>query len=339
MHLYCLRSPHRGQAGSLGFGEYIRRLWQAICAYPNWWELTEESILEGLRRRIAIPRGSAVIAGIGDDCAIFRPRGAAEDLLFTTDLLIEGVHFERATHAPAQVGHKALARGLSDIAAMGGVPQFCLVSLALPDSAGRAWMNQFYAGLLKLAKRTGTILAGGDLARADRVMCDIVVAGSVPRGRALRRGGARSGDSIYVSGRLGGSALGLETRRGRAWKHHVAPEPRLALGLYLRKLGATAAMDISDGLSLDLRRLARASGVGAEIVLPPVFPGATTAQALHGGEDYELLFTVPAGTQVPERFESQELTRIGRISRGRSGRVLLGGRPLPALGYDHFRHK
>jgi thiamine-monophosphate kinase len=301
--------------------------------------LTEESILERLRRRIAIPRGSGVILGIGDDCAIFRPRGAKEDLLFTTDLLIEGVHFERATHAPANVGHKALARGLSDIAAMGGAPRFCLVSLALPDSARQAWVNQFYSGLLKVAKRTGTVLAGGDLARADRVMCDIVVAGSVPRGRALRRDGARAGDSIYVSGRLGGSALGLETRRGRAWTRHVSPEPRLALGEYVRELGATAAMDLSDGLSLDLRRLALTSGICAEIEPPPVFPGATMEQALHGGEDYELLFTVPAGTRVPKRFGNEALTRIGRMRRGPVGRVLLGGRPLPALGYDHFRHK
>ena len=315
------------------------RLWKAICAYPNLWELTEESILEGLRRRIAIPRSAGVILGIGDDCAVFRPRGAKEDLLFTTDLLIEGVHFERATHAPARVGHKALARGLSDIAAMGGAPRFCLVSLAVPDSTGRAWMNQFYTGLLKLAKRTGTVLAGGDLARAQRVMCDIVVAGSVPKGRALRRDGARAGDLIYVSGRLGGSALGLETRRGRAWKRHLSPEPRLALGEYLRGLGATAAMDISDGLSLDLRRLAQASRVCAEIEMPPVFPGATTEQALHGGEDYELLFTVPAGTRVPERFENEPLTRIGRMRRGPAGRVLLGGRLLPPLGYDHFRRQ
>lgn len=317
----------------------MRRLWKAVCAYPNLWELTEESILEGLRGRIAIPRGSGVILGIGDDCAVFRPRGAKEDLVFTTDLLIEGVHFKRATHAPARVGHKALARGLSDIAAMGGVPRFCLVSLAVPDSAGRAWVNQFYTGLLKLAKQTGTVLAGGDLARARRVMCDIVVAGSVPRGRALRRDGARAGDSIYVSGQLGGSALGLDTRRGRAWKRHLSPEPRLALGVYLRELGATAAMDISDGLSLDLRRLARASGVCAEIEMPPVFPGATMEQALHGGEDYELLFTVPAGTRVPERFGAEGLTRIGRILRGPAGVVLLGGRRLPALGYDHFRQR
>jgi thiamine-monophosphate kinase len=276
--------------------------------------------------------------GIGDDCAIFRPPGATEDMLFTTDLLIEGVHFERTTHSPAMIGHKALARGLSDIAAMGGNPLFCLLSLALPDWAGDAWVGHFYAGLLKLAKATGAVLAGGDLARAERLTCDIVVAGSVPRGCALRRDGARSGDAIYVSGRLGGSALGLVTKRGQAWRRHTYPEPRLALGQYLRrKLGATAAMDLSDGLSLDLRRLALASNLSAEIGPPPVFPGATIEQALHGGEDYELLFTVPSGARVPARIENLPLTRIGVMRRGPAGQVVLSGRPLAPLGYDHFR--
>ena len=285
-----------------------------------------------------IPRGSRVIAGIGDDCAIFRPRGGKEDLLFTTDLLIEGVHFERATHSAVQAGHKALARGLSDIAAMGGLPLFCLLSLALPEWANGRWVDEFYRGVLRLAKSTGVVLAGGDLARAERVTCDIVVAGSVPRGRALRRDGARPGDLIYVSGRLGGSALGLDTKRGRAWERHLRPQPRLALGRYLReKLHATACMDLSDGLSLDLRRMCLASKVSAEIERPPVFRGATVGHALHGGEDYELLFTVRAGTRVPARFEKLPLTRIGVIRRGPAGLVLLDGQPLAPLGYDHFR--
>ena len=300
--------------------------------------MTEESILERVRRRVAIPRGSGLVVGIGDDCAVFRTPGAEQDLLFTTDLLVEGIHFERETHSPAAVGHKALARGLSDIAAMGGEPRFCLVSLALPEWAGAAWVDRFYAGLLKLAAATRTVLAGGDLSRAPAVTCDIVVAGAVPAGSALRRDRARPGDSIYVSGRLGGSALGMKTRRGQAWKKHVWPEPRLALGEYLRqKLHATAAMDLSDGLSLDLRRLAIASKISAEIDAPPVFPGATLDDALHGGEDYELLFTVPAGTRVPVHFENLPLTRIGIIRRGRAGSVLLSGQPLTPLGYDHFR--
>ena len=300
--------------------------------------MTEESILERVRRRIAIPRGSRLIVGMGDDCAVFRPTGSAHDLLFTTDLLIEGVHFERDTHTAADVGHKALARGLSDIASMGGEPLFCLLSLAVPEWAGRAWVDRFFGGLLKLASRTKTVLAGGDLAHADRFACDIVVAGSVPKGLAIRRDGARPGDAIYVSGRLGGSALGLRTRRGRGWKRHLRPEPRLELGRFLRnRLRATAAMDFSDGLSLDLHRLCLASKVSAEIEAPPVFPGATIEEALHGGEDYELLFTVRSGTRVPAHFEKLPLTRIGTIRRRHSGRVLLGGRPLEPLGYDHFR--
>ncbi len=278
------------------------------------------------------------MAGIGDDCAIFRPEGGTQDLLFTTDLLIEGVHFERTTHPPAVVGRKALARGLSDIAAMGGDPLFCLLSLGLPQWAGEGWVDRFYGGLLKLAKASGVVLAGGDLAHTECVVCDIMVAGSVPQGRALSRDGARPGDAIYVSGRLGGSALGLATKRGRAWQRHLRPEPRLALGRYLReKLHATAAMDLSDGLSLDLRRLCIASKVAAEIERPPVFPGASLEQVLHGGEDYELLFTVRPNTRVPARFENLPLSRIGVIRRGPAGRVLLGGRPLAPLGYDHFR--
>ena len=304
----------------------------------NLWELTEENILASVKRRVRIPRGSQLVTGIGDDCAIFRPADSTQDLLFTTDLLIEGVHFERATHPPEIVGRKALARGLSDIAAMGGDPLFCLLSLGLPEWAGGAWVNRFYGGLLQLAKPAGVVLAGGDLSRAPCVMCDIVVAGSVPRGGALRRDGAKPGDAIYVSGMLGGSALGLAARRGKAWKRHLQPEPRLALGRYLRqKLHATAAMDLSDGLSLDLRRLCLASKASAEIELPPMFPGATLEQALHGGEDYELLFTVPPDIRVPARFGDLPLSRIGVIRRGTRGRVVMDGRPLTALGYDHFR--
>ena len=295
----------------------------------------EIEIIDRLRRLARVPPDSDVRLGIGDDCAIFRPR-RAQDLLFTTDLLLEDVHFRRVTHRPEDAGHKALARGLSDIAAMGGAPRFCLVSLAAPAEPG--WIGRFYRGLLRLARRTGTVLAGGDLAQAPRVACDIVVCGAVPRGRALRRDGARPGDEVWVSGRLGGSALGLATGRGKAWRRHLRPEPRLALGAYLRtRLRATACMDLSDGLSLDLRRLCLASGVVAEIEPPPVFPGATVEQALHGGEDYELLFTVRPGTRVPDAFESIPLARIGAVRAGAAGKVLLAGQTLEPGGWDHFR--
>jgi len=297
----------------------------------------ERAITERLRKAVAIPSGSSVILGIGDDCAIYRPRGSADDLLFTTDMFIEGVHFLRETHKPAVAGRKALVRGLSDVAAMGGAPRFCLVSLCVAAWAGARWVDQFFDGILGLAAATGTVLAGGDLSHGETLACDVIVCGAVPRGTALRRAGARPGDEIYVSGALGGSALGLETKKGKAGRRHLFPEPRLALGRFLReKLRAASAIDLSDGLSLDLRRVCLASGVDAEIVAPPRFPGASLDQALHGGEEYELLFTVPAGTEVPDRFEGLPLTRLGSIVRGEGGEVRLDGKPLAALGYDHF---
>jgi thiamine-monophosphate kinase len=301
--------------------------------------VNEPELIEKLRGRVALPRTAGVVLGIGDDCAIVRPRGASEDWLYTTDMLIEGTHFRRDTHGAADVGWKALARGLSDIAAMGGEARFSLLSLAVASWVDARWVDGFYRGLLALAARAGVALIGGDLARTDRVMCDIVVAGTVPRGKALRRDGARSGDAVYVSGALGGSALGLAAGRGRAWERHKRPEPRLALGRFLRtRLAATAAMDLSDGLSLDLHRLCAASGLRAEISAPPVYRGATLEQALHGGEDYELLFTAPARVRVPDEFEGLALTRLGTMRKGAAGTVEMDGEPLPPLGYDHLRH-
>ena len=300
---------------------------------------SEGGLTETLRRLAPARRASGLVLGIGDDCAIFRPRGG-EDLLFTTDMLIEDTHFRRGTHTAQDVGWKALARGLSDIAAMGGEPRFCLVSLALAPWCGARWVDGFFGGLLRLAARERTALAGGDLSHAEKVTCDIVVAGAVPRGKALRRDGARAGDAIYVSGRLGGSALGLSRGRGSAWKRHLRPEPRLALGRFLReRVAATASMDLSDGLSLDLRRLCLASKLSAEIVAPPVFRGATLEQASHGGEDYELLFTAPPRARVPAVFRGVPLTRIGAMRRGSPGAVVLDGNPLAPRGYDHFRER
>lgn len=268
--------------------------------------MNEIELVERLRR-LAQARGLTL--GIGDDCAIYRPR-AGEELLFTTDQMIEGVHFTRAQSA-ASIGERALARSLSDIAAMGGEPRFCLVAIAASEPK---WIEEFYRGLLRLAKRTSTALAGGDLARDEKIRCDVMVCGSAPRGKALRRDGARVGDSIFVSGRL-----------GKAWDRRI--EPRLELGKKLRGL-ATACIDLSDGLSLDLHRLCLASGVAAEIDRVPVMRGATMACALHGGEDYELLFT---GKKAP-----RGVTRIGRVIRGTAGTIHFQGIPLEPRGYDHF---
>ncbi len=297
--------------------------------------MNENELVGRIRARA---RGARpVVLGIGDDCAIYQPR-AGEELLFTTDFLIEGRHFLRDTHRAEDAGHKALARGLSDIAAMGGVPRFCLVSLAFPGDA--KWLDRFYTGLLALAAEHKTVLAGGDLSRSDVVVCDVVVCGSAETGTALRRSGAGAGDGIYVTGALGGSALGLASGKGKAWKKHLRPEPRVAVGQALRrKLGATACMDLSDGLSSDLHRLCAESKVGAELDGDlPVFAGATIEQALHGGEDYELLFTAPEAAAIPETIADVPVTRIGTIVRDAKRRVRIAGEfLLLPMGFDHFR--
>lgn len=252
---------------------------------------------------------------IGDDCAVV-PSPAGDDLLLTCDFSIEGVHFTRRSGA-AEVGSRALARGLSDIAAMGGTPLYCLLSLAVAPWTDQRWIDGFYNGLHKLLRQTKTALAGGDISHADQFVCDVMVCGSVARGKALLRSGARPGDLLYVSGALGG------------WRHKRTIVPRLEFG---RKLigKATACMDISDGLALDLHRLALASGVAAAIDLAPLLPGATLKQALHDGEDYELLYTAPPRQRVPG-------IRIGSMVKGKPGAVAYQGKPVPHLGYDHLQ--
>jgi len=278
--------------------------------------VTEQQILDWLRST-GIPACVGLKLGIGDDAAIFHAK-PTEDLVFTTDLFIENVHFRR-TDPPANIGRRALARSLSDIAAMGATPRFCLVSLALPKWAGEKWIKQFYRGLLRLAEQTKITLAGGDLSHADQLFCDVMVCGVVPKNKALRRDGARPGDSIYVSGPLGG------------WKHKRVITPLLDLGHKL--LGkATACMDMSDGLALDLHRLALASGVAAELDSIPLLKGATLEEALHDGEDYELLYTVPPRVRVPG-------IRVGTIKKGKPGVVIHAGKPLPPRGYDHFQNR
>ena len=257
--------------------------------------------------------------GIGDDCAVL-PHGR-EDLLVTTDFLIEDVHFLR-TLKPETVGHRALARGLSDIAAMGGTPRWFLVSLAVAKWTDERWVKRFYSGITKLARRYRVEMVGGDLSHTAQLTVDIVVIGSTPHGKALRRGTARVGDAIYVSGVLGGQPS--------------KPEPRIALGHYLRTR-ATACMDLSDGLSIDLHRLCIESGSAAILDRPlPVTRGATLEQALHRGEDYELLFT---SQRRLTGFRGLPLTRIGTIVNGRPGHVSLFGLPLKPLGYDHFAQR
>ena len=275
--------------------------------------MSELAIIEKIHR--LGERGPHITLGIGDDCAIYRPR-PNEELLFTADQSIEGVHF-LPTQIPSIIGHNALARSLSDIAAMGGEPRFCLVSLAVPPERGDKFVTTFYCGLMPLARRTGTILAGGDLAHSDKIYCDVLVCGSTARGRALRRSGARPGDLLYVSGLL-----------GKPWGGRI--RPRLELGRTLRGR-ATSCMDLSDGIALDLHRLCLASGVSAIVDRVPMVRGATLDRALHGGEDYELLFTLP-----PRKSPPRGTTLIGSIVKGHAGSVQYQGQPLAPHGYDHF---
>ncbi len=301
--------------------------------------MDERKIIETAQRLMGPAPAGGVIVAIGDDCAVYRPKGAKEDLVFTTDMMHEGVHFLHETHSAEDVGYKAMARGLSDIAAMGAEPRFSLLSLALSSKTDAAWVEKFYVGFLGLALAHGAPLLGGDTAKAAAMSCDVIVCGGVPQGKALLRSGAKPGDGIFVSGQLGGSALGLRTGKENAWKRHLRPKPRLALGQFLReKRLASALMDLSDGLSSDLHRMVLASGAGAKLDgLLPMFPGATLNEALHGGEDYELLFTANRRARVPAEFQGLPLTRIGTIVTAGQTPVLWKGEPLQALGWDHFR--
>ena len=254
-------------------------------------KMLERDILKEIRARAGRGGNGLLRVGIGDDAAVLAVR-RGEELVVTTDFSLEDVHFRRAWHAPEAVGHKCLARGLSDIAAMGARPVAAFVSLAVPRELARGrsgarswprtWVDRFYDGLLALAAQWSVPLAGGDLAQSPggahaRAAADIVVVGAVERGRALLRSGARAGDAIYITGTLGGAAAELRalTRSPRGFRNltraaaehpHFFPEPRIAVGrALLRRRLATAAIDISDGLSVDLEHLCEESGLRAEV--------------------------------------------------------------------------
>jgi thiamine-monophosphate kinase len=327
----------------------------------------ELALIDQIRRTFS-SRSRSVALGIGDDCAILTPPPGHE-LLVTTDFSLENRHFRRDLHPAHAVGHRCLARGLSDIAAMGGTPLAAFLSLALPGemlttARGRRWVEGFLSGIRELAQTSHTSLAGGDTSEspADLILADIVVVGSAPRGRALRRSGAHAGDGIYATGRLGGAhaeliALLSSKRSPRVdpadYHPHLYPHPRLKVGAALLKRQlASAAIDLSDGLSTDLAHLCRASGVRAEVdadALPlhPLTKKLKAEEALHaavnGGEDYELLFTAPATVRIPKSIAGVSVTRIGLVHRRDSRKPLVtlleaGGkrRELPPEGWQHL---
>jgi thiamine-monophosphate kinase len=311
--------------------------------------LSEKKLIKKIRQ---LSRGGAsVVKGIGDDCAVLRVLPGHE-LLVTTDFSIENVHFRREWHSPELVGWRCLTRGLSDIAAMGGEPRAAFLSLAVAADVPQKWVDRFINGLLELATQFRVPLAGGDTAQClGGILADIIVVGSVPKGTAILRSGAKPGDQIYVTGDLGGSAATLarlmqSKRLGAQDSRHLRPEARLAAGQTLRRRGLASSMiDLSDGLSTDLGHICDESRVGAEIVAQ-LIPRAHLSRkelvsldyALHGGDDYELLFTSAAA--IPRQVAGVQITRIGRIVRT-AGMRLIGEdgkrKPLIASGWEHFQ--
>ena len=289
-----------------------------------------------------LPQGLKLREGIGDDCAVI-VWTAKKDLLITTDMLIEDVHFRRDWQTAKSAGHKALARGLSDIAAMGGTPKLAFLSLSLSKKTLGKWAKDFVHGFLTLAQATGVTLAGGDTgASLGGVFSDVMVIGEAPRGKAILRSGARAGDEIWVTGQLGGASATLERLlAGKSATFH--PTPKLGVGRMLRERALASAMiDLSDGLSIDLASLCKRSGTGAVLVQEAVPRAVHASQknALHGGEDLELLFTVPQQQvrRVPSAWEGVLLTRIGEIIGGRKLWLENGGKKtlLPVMGFEHF---
>ena len=324
---------------------------------PMKQEKSENALVAHIERVFGRAKTKALLLPLGDDAALWTPTRGYETVL-TCDWFLEGSHFLRNKHSPDAVGWKCLARAVSDIAAMGGKPRCFLLSMALPNALTGRWLSTFLRGLRRASGKLGCELAGGDITRQEKVLISITVIGEVRRRDVVLRSGARPGDLLFVSGTLGEADLGLrelQRKRGMArpanatLRKHLYPEPRLALGQWLAKHRlATAMMDISDGLSTDLPRLCAASRVGARVDTNslPLSP-LTTARdaqelALHGGDDYELLFTVGRkdAARLPSRFQGSPLTRIGEITRERKilrrtedGKV----EPLLPGGWDPFR--
>ena len=319
----------------------------------------EDAVVAKIRRGFPAMRGAGLRLGAGDDAALWRPTKGAETIL-TSDWFLEDSHFLRDTHPPDSVGWKCLARAASDIAAMGGTPRCFLLNLALPSSHTGEWLDGFLGGLRRAARFLGCSMAGGDTTRSERISICVTVVGEVEAGRAVLRSGASAGDLLFVSGRLGEAELGLrELRKSKrrvsaknaALRKHLYPRPRIALGRWLaEKRLASAMLDISDGLSTDLARLCRASGVGAVIEerAIPVVGGVAENDArrlgIHGGDDYELLFAVPPGraAELRKSFGGVRISWVGAVSEGR--RILIVRREgevgeLVGGGWDPFRAK
>jgi thiamine-monophosphate kinase len=327
-------------------------------------DLTEDELIAAIGRVLS-GAGREVVVGPGDDAAVVRP--GSGDLVLTTDAMVEGVHFRRDLTTPRDLGYKAIAVNVSDVAAMAGSPRFALCALTLTDAVDSAWVMELAGGMRECCDEFALSLVGGNLSRGEAISIVVTVTGEVGPGRAVRRSGARRGDRVVVTGSLGGSAAGLRLASQRSWsdderdalQRSMRPVPRIGEAAILSSHDVTSMIDISDGLAIDLSRLCRASGTGARVEIRhvPVHPAATRAEALGGGEDYELLATFPddaavevAKSELRERYgvslsdigvmiEAEGDATSGAKSDGRLVAVEEDGteRPLAIEGWDHFR--
>ena len=334
--------------------------------------LSETLLIEKIRRAIPSRPGRGLLLGIGDDAAVIHgsrqgksTRTKQTDWVLSSDSFQESRHFLINRHPPQSVGYKALARAISDMAAMGAVPRVFLLNLSLPRNRSGFWLDRFLEGMARAARRFHVVLAGGDVSSFPFVAVSITVLGEVPKGMAIKRSGAQPGDMLFVTGVLGAAQMGLQTilatrkrpsalLRSIFLRPHLFPVPRLGLGQWLADEGLASAMiDISDGFSTDLCHLCAASQVGA-LVFADHIPCVCLLRksrrknhsrlelALHGGDDYELLFTVPLhlSHRVPSTFHGLRITQVGEIVRRREIRLLdATGRSskLWPRGWDHFR--
>jgi len=351
--------------------------------------MNEFDFINKLRRRVGngtssassfIPHPSSLVQGIGDDAAVFKAM-SGNDVVVSTDLLVEDVDFRRDTTQPNLLGHKALAVSLSDVAAMGARPLWALLSIGVPDAIWNSeFLDSFYSGFFELANRYAVTLVGGDVSRTpDKIVIDSILVGETPKAGAVFRSGAAPGDQIFVTGFLGDAAAGLRliergarlpSRTDRSAQanseaeHHrleylllrqLQPEPRVGWGLLLGEQRlASALIDLSDGLSSDLNHLCAESKVGALIDAAgiPIDPLVTELSgrraldplmlALHGGEDFELLFTVKPEmvARLPARVDGVSLTRIGEIKEAAHGVLISEGSRtwnLEPGGWEHFK--
>lgn len=333
-------------------------------------ELSEDELVEAIARVLSGPE-PGVVVGIGDDAAVLEQGGG--QLVFTTDLMVEGVHFERGSSAARDLGAKAVTVNVSDIAAMGASPRYAIAAVAVPRDVEAAWVIELTGGMREACGEYALALVGGDTNRAEVIVLSVAVVGEVAPGRAVTRSGARRGDRIVVTGSLGGAAGGLAISKappdeaaaalsepwGRDLSEALArPVARVGEAQILARAGATAMMDVSDGLAIDLARLCRASGVGARVAIADV-PVADALRrgaaalgidalelALSGGEDYELVATIPQDAVEAARADLFEAfgTKLSEIGAVVDGSGLVAERedgsasPLRPAGWDHFGH-